>query len=58
MENQTIVLFEDESWKIYRDASDGLMTNYKDSCRYKVAANESPIIEYLCSKIKDLSNSK
>lgn len=52
------VLYQDSNYKIYEDPSEGLLLNYRNSCKYKVASNEVPVIKYLCAKIAEVSEKK
>lgn len=56
MEEKTVYL--DEEYHIYEDASEGLMLNYHNSCRYRIASTEAILIRYLCKKISELSEKK
>lgn len=56
MEEQTI--YQDNEYHIFEDPEEGLMLNYHNSCRYKIAGTESSIIRYLCGKISELSEKK
>lgn len=52
------ILFHDSIYRIYREATGELFIEYKDSCKYRVANNETSIIEYLCAKIAEVSEEK